>query len=177
MKKLIGLTMMATMVFAFTPAIYADDVQPAGSEIEAQAPGPGGQGNVFAPRFLANGPFKVYKDTSIKRTDTIRAGDYGPGGEKWKVIGRTNKASTTAVTFTGKGGGTTGCTKGTKWNNYVELKSNGSDYGSYFTLVKAKRIKGSGNRILYLYMNTTAGGDAGWRLTSSPAGWGDSCGW
>lgn len=175
MKKLICLTTMAMMVFAFTPAIYADDVQPAGSDIEAQAVGPAGNGNVFAPRFASNGPFKVYKDTNNKLTDTVRAGDYGPGGEKWKVIGRTNKASTTAVTFTGKGGGTTGCPKITKWNNYVELKSNGKDYKSYFTLVKAKRVKGSGNRILYLYMNTTASGDAGWKQTSGPSG--DSCGW
>lgn len=173
MKKLICLTTMAMMVFAFTPAIYADDVQPPGSE----ATGPSGNGNVFAPYFNANGPTKTYKDTnSSKITDIIRAADFGSGGEKWKLIAKTFKGSTYSIVFTGKGGGTTGCTKKTKFNNYVEMKANGKDYGEYFKLVKVKRIKGSGSRIIYLYMNTTGAGDAGWKRTSG-ASWPDSCSW
>ena len=80
MKKLIILTTLAMMVFAFSPAIYADDVQPAGSEFEAQATGPSGNGNVFAPRFLTNGPLKIYKDQNASKiTDTVRGADWRTG--------------------------------------------------------------------------------------------------
>lgn len=174
-------------MFAFGPAAYADDVDiqtggpdfgtgqtgaPEG-EVGAQAIGPGNNGNIFNPYFSSNGQLKIWKDTNNKLSNIIRFADWGPGGQKWKVIINTTKGDVVTTVFKENGTGTTGCTKSATFANYREVYLPLA--GNFAKVAKVKLISGGPGRYMYIYFNTTAGGDAGWRQTSGV--YDDGCGW
>ena len=180
---------IATVLLMVTPIAYADEQLdgpdygigqpgPPEGEVSAFDIGPAGNGNIFAPGFNRTGAWNIYKDTNNKLTNTIHFADVDGGGwgglQRYKITIQTTTGDVVNYTFKPRSGDYVGCIKQTTWRGYRGVQLNG---GQYAKTIKVKMISNTGGAIqwMWLYMNTTASGDAGWRRT--PTQYRDACYW